>query len=199
MKSADRISNMISLGYVTDVQIRQALYVTRPISLIFPIAELGRPQDARGLRSRRRHAAASTSRADSRYERSDYAQRNGTRPRWPRLSTIRFSRPSRRSRPCASSAPRPGRTASRAYASIRVGAALCPRAGGSSVMAWTVIGFPARRERQRDQGRRGEAGRRQGAKEVDMVINIGAAKAAEWKTVEGGHSRSSEGGGKRRP
>lgn len=56
--------------------------------------------------------------------------------------------------------------------------------GGTDVMVCTVIGFPLganRSEIKAEEARRAVA---EGASEVDMVINIGAVKAGDWRVVE---------------
>jgi len=55
---------------------------------------------------------------------------------------------------------------------------------GSGVMVCTVIGFPLGANQSEIKAAEAKLAVAQGAHEVDMVINIGAAKAGNWKTVE---------------
>jgi len=55
---------------------------------------------------------------------------------------------------------------------------------GSGVMVCTVIGFPLGANQSEIKAAEAKLAVAQGAHEVDMVINIGAAKAGDWKTVE---------------
>ena len=55
---------------------------------------------------------------------------------------------------------------------------------GSGVMVCTVIGFPLGANQSEIKAAEARLAVAQGAHEVDMVINIGAAKAGNWKTVE---------------
>ncbi|MGO8692543.1 MAG: deoxyribose-phosphate aldolase [Rectinemataceae bacterium] len=62
---------------------------------------------------------------------------------------------------------------------------LCARElAGSSVMVCTVIGFPLGANASEIKAAEAKLAVAQGAKEVDMVINIGAAKGGDWKAVE---------------
>jgi deoxyribose-phosphate aldolase len=62
---------------------------------------------------------------------------------------------------------------------------LCSRElAGSSVMVCSVIGFPLGANASEIKAAEAKLAVAQGAKEVDMVINIGAAKSGDWKTVE---------------
>ncbi len=62
---------------------------------------------------------------------------------------------------------------------------LCSRElAGSQVMVCTVIGFPLGANASEIKAAEAKLAVAQGAKEVDMVINLGAAKAGEWKIVE---------------
>ena len=62
---------------------------------------------------------------------------------------------------------------------------LCARElGGSGVMVCTVIGFPLGANSSEIKAAEAKHAVAQGAHEVDMVINIGAAKAGDWKAVE---------------
>ncbi|MFZ5626929.1 MAG: deoxyribose-phosphate aldolase [Bacillota bacterium] len=54
----------------------------------------------------------------------------------------------------------------------------------SPVKVCTVIGFPLGASRPPIKARETELAIREGAREVDMVINIGAAKAGDWQLVE---------------
>jgi deoxyribose-phosphate aldolase len=62
---------------------------------------------------------------------------------------------------------------------------LCARElSGSSVLVCTVIGFPLGANSPAIKAAEARLAIEQGAHEVDMVINVGAAKAGDWKTVE---------------
>ncbi len=54
----------------------------------------------------------------------------------------------------------------------------------SKVLVCTVIGFPLGANATAIKVEETKLAVKQGADEVDMVINIGAAKAGDWKTVE---------------
>ncbi len=55
---------------------------------------------------------------------------------------------------------------------------------GTGVMVCTVIGFPLGANQSEIKAAEARLAVAQGAHEVDMVINIGAAKAGDWKAVE---------------
>lgn len=55
---------------------------------------------------------------------------------------------------------------------------------GTGVMVCTVIGFPLGANQSEIKAAEAKLAVAQGAHEVDMVINIGAAKAGDWKAVE---------------
>jgi deoxyribose-phosphate aldolase len=62
---------------------------------------------------------------------------------------------------------------------------LCARElSGSDVMVCTVIGFPLGANSSEIKASEAKLAVAQGAKEVDMVINLGLAKAGDWKGVE---------------
>ncbi|GAB1458185.1 MAG: deoxyribose-phosphate aldolase [Spirochaetia bacterium] len=62
---------------------------------------------------------------------------------------------------------------------------LCARElSGSKVLVCTVIGFPLGANSSETKAAEAALAVKQGADEVDMVINIGYAKAADWKLVE---------------
>lgn len=62
---------------------------------------------------------------------------------------------------------------------------LCARElAGSEVMVYTVIGFPLGANSSEIKAAEAKLAVTQGAKEVDMVINLGLAKAGDWKGVE---------------
>jgi deoxyribose-phosphate aldolase len=62
---------------------------------------------------------------------------------------------------------------------------LCARElSGSTVMVCTVIGFPLGANTTEIKASEARLAVSQGAHEVDMVINIGLAKAGDWKAVE---------------
>ena len=62
---------------------------------------------------------------------------------------------------------------------------LCARElAGSDVMVCTVIGFPLGANSSEIKAAEARLAVNQGAKEVDMVINLGLAKAGDWKGVE---------------
>ena len=65
-----------------------------------------------------------------------------------------------------------------------VGCRYCRELAGSSVMVCTVIGFPLGANASEIKAAEAKLAVAQGAKEVDMVINIGAAKGGDWKAVE---------------
>lgn len=74
------------------------------------------------------------------------------------------------------------------FASVCVNPAYVAQAArelaGSPVKVCTVIGFPLGANRPRVKAAETELAIREGAREVDMVINIGAAKAGDWQLVE---------------
>lgn len=55
---------------------------------------------------------------------------------------------------------------------------------GSKVLVCTVIGFPLGANASAVKAEETKLAVKQGAQEVDMVINLGAAKAGDWKAVE---------------
>jgi deoxyribose-phosphate aldolase len=55
---------------------------------------------------------------------------------------------------------------------------------GSDIVVCTVIGFPLGANASETKAAEAKLAVAQGAREVDMVINLGAAKAGDWKTVE---------------
>jgi deoxyribose-phosphate aldolase len=55
---------------------------------------------------------------------------------------------------------------------------------GSEVLVCTVIGFPLGANLSETKAAEARLAVSQGAREVDMVINLGAAKAGDWKAVE---------------
>ena len=55
---------------------------------------------------------------------------------------------------------------------------------GSEVLVCTVIGFPLGASHPEIKAAEARLAVSQGADEVDMVMNLGAAKAGDWKTVE---------------
>ncbi len=62
---------------------------------------------------------------------------------------------------------------------------LCARELSSSkVLVCTVIGFPLGANATEIKAAEAALAVKQGAEEVDMVINLGAAKAGDWKIVE---------------
>ncbi|HUW42104.1 MAG TPA: deoxyribose-phosphate aldolase [Rectinemataceae bacterium] len=62
---------------------------------------------------------------------------------------------------------------------------LCSRElAGSQVMVCTVVGFPLGANASEIKAAEAKLAVSQGAKEIDMVINLGAAKAGDWKIVE---------------
>ncbi|MBN2873820.1 MAG: deoxyribose-phosphate aldolase [Spirochaetales bacterium] len=62
---------------------------------------------------------------------------------------------------------------------------LCARELASSrVLVCTVIGFPLGANASATKAAEAALAVQQGADEVDMVINLGAAKAGDWKAVE---------------
>lgn len=63
--------------------------------------------------------------------------------------------------------------------------ALCAQElAGSEVLVCTVIGFPLGANRPETKAAEARLAVSQGAEEVDMVANLGAAKAGDWKAVE---------------
>lgn len=62
---------------------------------------------------------------------------------------------------------------------------LCARElAGSEVLVCTVIGFPLGANRSETKAEEARLAVAQGAREVDMVIHLGAAKAGDWAAVE---------------
>jgi deoxyribose-phosphate aldolase len=55
---------------------------------------------------------------------------------------------------------------------------------GSSVLVCTVIGFPLGANASETKASEARLAASQGAKEIDMVINLGAAKSGDWRAVE---------------
>ncbi len=63
--------------------------------------------------------------------------------------------------------------------------ALCAQElAGSEVLVCTVIGFPLGANRPETKAAEARLAVSQGADEVDMVANLGAAKAGDWQAVE---------------
>ncbi|MEI6877288.1 MAG: deoxyribose-phosphate aldolase, partial [Spirochaetota bacterium] len=62
---------------------------------------------------------------------------------------------------------------------------LCVRElSGTGIPVCTVIGFPLGANDNEIKAAEAHLAVAQGAREVDMVINVGAAKAGNWKSVE---------------
>jgi deoxyribose-phosphate aldolase len=55
---------------------------------------------------------------------------------------------------------------------------------GSGILVCTVIGFPLGANAPETKAAEARLAVAQGAREIDMVINLGAVKSADWKTVE---------------
>jgi deoxyribose-phosphate aldolase len=55
---------------------------------------------------------------------------------------------------------------------------------GTDVIVCTVIGFPLGANASATKAAEAKLAASQGAREIDMVINLGAIKSGEWKTVE---------------
>ena len=55
---------------------------------------------------------------------------------------------------------------------------------GSGIVVCTVIGFPLGANATETKAAEARLAVAQGAREIDMVINLGAAKAGDWKAVE---------------
>ena len=74
------------------------------------------------------------------------------------------------------------------FASVCVNPAWVPlcakELAGSPVLVCTVVGFPLGANRGEIKAAEAALAVKEGAQEVDMVINIGAAKAGDWKLVE---------------
>lgn len=74
------------------------------------------------------------------------------------------------------------------FASVCVNPAYVAQAAreltGTEVKVCTVIGFPLGANRPQIKAAETELAIREGAREVDMVINIGATKAGDWQLVE---------------
>lgn len=74
------------------------------------------------------------------------------------------------------------------FASVCVNPCYCKQAASllkdSNVKVCTVIGFPLGANTTKLKGIETALAIEDGAKEIDMVINIGAAKAANWEIVE---------------
>jgi deoxyribose-phosphate aldolase len=63
--------------------------------------------------------------------------------------------------------------------------ALCAKElAGSDVLVCTVVGFPLGANLGETKAAEARLAVSQGAREVDMVINLGAAKSGDWKAVE---------------
>jgi deoxyribose-phosphate aldolase len=63
--------------------------------------------------------------------------------------------------------------------------ALCAKElAGSDIVVCTVIGFPLGANASETKAAEARLAVSQGAREVDMVINLGAAKSGDWKAVE---------------
>ena len=62
---------------------------------------------------------------------------------------------------------------------------LCVRElSGTGIPVCTVIGFPLGANASEIKAAEAHLAAAQGAREIDMVINVGAAKAGDWKAVE---------------
>jgi deoxyribose-phosphate aldolase len=74
------------------------------------------------------------------------------------------------------------------FASVCVNPAWVPlcakELAGSSVLVCTVIGFPLGANAPEAKAAEARLAAQQGAREVDMVISLGAAKAGDWRAVE---------------
>ena len=55
---------------------------------------------------------------------------------------------------------------------------------GSGILVCTVIGFPLGANATETKASEARLAVSQGAREIDMVINLGAAKAGDWRAVE---------------
>ena len=55
---------------------------------------------------------------------------------------------------------------------------------GTDIIVCTVIGFPLGANASATKAAEAKLAASQGAREIDMVINLGAIKSGEWKTVE---------------
>jgi deoxyribose-phosphate aldolase len=55
---------------------------------------------------------------------------------------------------------------------------------GSDILVGSVIGYPLGANHSEIKAAEARLAVSQGAREIDMVINLGAAKAGDWKTVE---------------
>jgi deoxyribose-phosphate aldolase len=63
--------------------------------------------------------------------------------------------------------------------------ALCAKElAGTDIVVCTVIGFPLGANSPATKAAEARLAASQGARELDMVINLGAAKAGDWKAVE---------------
>jgi deoxyribose-phosphate aldolase len=63
--------------------------------------------------------------------------------------------------------------------------ALCAKElSGTDVLVCTVIGFPLGANASETKAAEARLAASQGAREIDMVINLGWAKAGDWKAVE---------------
>jgi deoxyribose-phosphate aldolase len=63
--------------------------------------------------------------------------------------------------------------------------ALCAKElSGTDVAVCTVVGFPLGANASESKAAEARLAASQGAREIDMVINLGAAKAGDWKAVE---------------
>jgi deoxyribose-phosphate aldolase len=55
---------------------------------------------------------------------------------------------------------------------------------GSGILVCSVVGFPLGANAPATKAAEARLAAAQGAREIDMVINLGAVKSADWKTVE---------------
>jgi len=55
---------------------------------------------------------------------------------------------------------------------------------GTKVLVCSVVGFPLGANTSEIKAQEAALAVKQGAQEIDMVINLGAAKSGDWKTVE---------------
>ena len=67
---------------------------------------------------------------------------------------------------------------------------------GSGVLVCTVVGFPLGANAPETKAAEARLAVAQGAREIDMVINLGAAKAGGLEDGRGGHPRRREGVGR---
>src|SRR5262249_39783603 len=106
------------------------------------------------------------------------------RPTWRGWSTKPRSRPTPRAAACANRAETAAVTKSRRGGANRPRGRLCTAwLQGSGVMVCAVVGFPLGAMSPTAKAYEAREAVRQGAQEIDMVVNIGALKSRDYETV----------------